>query len=65
LVTESYASELVFLERFDVLDQLYEEITSVMPERVRYFFKLGMLRRRDDATFADSEFARVYWDLGA
>ena len=43
-VTESYASELLFLERFDVLDELYEEITYVMPERVRYFFKLGMLR---------------------
>ena len=43
-VTESFASELVFLKRFEALDQLYEGITYTMPERARYFLKLGMLR---------------------
>lgn len=45
-ITDAYAKELLAVENFAKVDELYERITFAMPEQGTFFLKLGLLRIR-------------------
>lgn len=45
-LTDAYAKELLAMQNFTAVDELYERITFAMPEQAHFYLKLGLLRIR-------------------